>query len=95
MASRFARHWFLPALFAVCAAVPVVGAGAASAATATAAQPSHWGPGDHDGYGNGHGGYHRYRHHYHPNCNNDPESPYAMGPQCPRSHNTPHPPWWD
>jgi hypothetical protein len=91
MASRFARHWFLPALFAVCAALPVVGAGTASAA---ATAPTDWGPGDHHGYG--HDGYRHYRHHYHPNCNNDPDSPYAMGPDCPRSHNThDYPPWWD
>jgi hypothetical protein len=96
MASRFASRWFVPALFAVSAVVPVVGVGTAHAATAAQTQPAHWYPPG-DGYGDGYGGYghHHYRHHYHPNCNNDPESPYAMGPECPRSHNDPYYPPYD
>jgi hypothetical protein len=92
MASRFASRWFIPALFVVAAAVPVVGVGAAQAATAAASQPGHWSPGggDHDGYGDGYGGYgHHYRHHYHPNCNNDPESGFAQSDYCP--HNWDYP----
>jgi hypothetical protein len=93
MASRFAPRWLVPALFAVSAVVPTVGMGTALAATAAPTQPAHWNPpGDGHGYGYGHGGY---RHHYHPNCNNDPDSPYAMGPDCPRSHNRPPAPWDD
>ena len=91
MASRRASRWFVPVLFAVSAVLPVATAGAAQA------QPAHWGPGG--GYGDGYGGHH-YRHHYHENCNNDPESPYAMGPDCPRSHNSDYSPYgyggpWD
>jgi hypothetical protein len=83
MASRFASRWFVPAVFALSAVIPVA---AAQAAGAAQLQPAHWGPGD--GYGYGYGGHHHRHHHYHPNCNNDPESPYAMGPECPRSHNS-------
>jgi hypothetical protein len=66
-----------------------VGAGAAVAAPTDGPNyPS----GDHSGYRHGYGGYgyhHYYRHHYHENCNNDPESPYAMSDACP--HNWDYP----
>ncbi|HEY3603130.1 MAG TPA: hypothetical protein VGL04_00560 [Sporichthyaceae bacterium] len=86
MASRRVPRWFIAALFAVSAVVPVVGAGAATAATA------HGPGGGHDGYGDGYGygGYgHHYRHHYHENCNNDPESGFAQSDYCP--HNWDYP----
>ena len=87
MTTRFASRWFVPALFAISAVIPVATAQAAGAAQT---QPAYWGPGSgHDGYG----GSHHYRHHYHPNCNNDPDSPYAMGPECPRSHNRDYSPY--
>ncbi|HZE67159.1 MAG TPA: hypothetical protein VE081_11035 [Sporichthyaceae bacterium] len=94
MASRFASRWFIPALFAVSVAVPVVGVGAAQAATAAVAQPGHWSPpGDDSGYGHGYGGYgHQYRHHHHPNCNNDPDSGFAMSDACPHNWDYQDPP---
>jgi hypothetical protein len=84
MSSHLTRRWFVPALFAISAVVPVIGASAASAAPTDG--PNH----GNYGYGHGYGGYHhQYHHHYHPNCNNDPESGFAQSDYCP--HNWDYP----
>ena len=79
MSSRSARWWFVGAL--VAAATTAGGAGTAYAETDT--QPAYVGVSP--------GGYaHRYHRDNHgPNCNNDPNSAFAMSPACPPSHNRP------
>jgi hypothetical protein len=81
MSNRSAQRWFAAAILA--AGVTTAGAGVAHADTTANTRPAYISPpGDH---GDGH----RY-HHFHPNCNNDPDSEYAMDPDvCPPSHNGP------
>jgi hypothetical protein len=79
VSNRSARWWFVGAL--VAAATTAGGAGTAYAETDP--QPAYVGVSP--------GGYeHRYHRDNHgPNCNNDPNSAFAMSPACPPSHNRP------
>jgi hypothetical protein len=80
MSKRLAQALSSAALLA--AGLATVGGGVAHADTTRPVSVAP--PGDHDG----HGGYRHY-HHYHPNCNNDPESGFAMSDECPPSNNDP------
>ncbi|HEX3828330.1 MAG TPA: hypothetical protein VHV82_13775 [Sporichthyaceae bacterium] len=88
MSNRLARRWCTAVLLV--ATATTAGAGTAHAGTAGNASAGYVAPpaGD-DGWDDDH--YH-HRHH-HPNCNNDPNSGFAMDPEvCPPSRN--YPGWW-